>query len=46
MILNHGTKKRSNDRKNPRAAELWAAKKRAKNAERPKQVWVNGKWER
>ena len=33
-------------RKNPRSAELWKERKRGINAERGKQVWVNGRWER
>jgi hypothetical protein len=34
------------DRKNPRSAELHKEKKKAENASRPKQTFVNGRWER
>jgi hypothetical protein len=38
-----GTKqdtKSHRDKKNPRSAEVFAAARHAKNAERPKQVWI------
>ena len=39
-------KKPNWDRKNPRSAELHLAKKKAENGKRPKQTFVNGRWER
>jgi hypothetical protein len=44
-----GTKqatKDHNSRKNPHMAEAFAAKRHAKNAERPKQVWTDTGWAR
>jgi hypothetical protein len=38
--LNDGKKKRHDARKNLRSAELWRDRKRAANAERPKQIWI------
>jgi hypothetical protein len=39
-------KKPNWDRKNSRSAELHKDKKKAENASRPKQTFVNGRWER
>lgn len=47
------SEKRARDRKNPRSAEIHAAKRKAENAARPKQRWIGGEsvkegghWER
>ena len=46
------SEKRARDRKNPRSAEIHAAERKAKNALRPKHVWIGGSiaegghWER
>jgi hypothetical protein len=40
MIGREGPKKRSTDRKSPGSAELWRKQKKARNAARGKQVWV------
>jgi hypothetical protein len=39
-VPRQGTTKDHNAKKNPHMAEVFAAKRRAKNAERPKQHWV------
>lgn len=38
--------KQHRSRKNPHAAEEWRARKKEQNAERGKQVYVDGKWVR
>ena len=35
-----GSKKRSSDRKNPGSAEFFAKRRKAINAARPKQIWI------
>jgi hypothetical protein len=45
MIKQSGTKDHKS-RKNPHAAEMFAAARHAKNSERPKQVWTGTGWAR
>jgi hypothetical protein len=38
--INDGKTKQHRSRKNPRSAELWRERKKALNAARPKQIWI------